>query len=73
MFTQHTVRIGATFQTGQVCTESGVYRFTRHVDGTYCSPSPAEARIPLAKGNTFPPHRHANGGKGVVWMLESYA
>jgi len=67
----HVAQIGSIYQTGQKCPESGVYRFFRHTDGSFCQPTQAEYRIPLAKGDTFPPHRRCQ--KGVVWQLESYA
>lgn len=62
--------IGQTFTTGQRAPVSGRYDYVRHINGTFCNPSPAERRIPLSKGETFPPHRSCNSG--VVWMLAEY-
>ncbi len=65
------VPIGSQYTTGQKAPVSGVYAYVRHTDNTYCLPTPAEARIPLSKDETFPPHRRC--GKGVVWQLALYA
>jgi len=65
------ILLGATFTTGQKCQESGVYIFVRHMDNSICQGSPGEKRIPLSKGETFPPHRSCS--KGVIWALAQYA
>ena len=44
--------------TGEKCTESGEYRCSMHDSN----------RIPLAKGNTFPPCS-MNGGHSATWIL----
>lgn len=64
--------IGDTFTTGQEAPVSGVYAFVRHMDWTQCTASPGQRKIPLSKGETFPPHG-GNCNAGVVWRLDSYA
>lgn len=49
-------------QTGQKCTQSGVYRCSTHSTNT----------IPLSKGETFPPCSR-NGGHRADWVLVSKA
>lgn len=60
-------RIGDTFTTGERASASGKYEYVRHTSPTACAPSYAERKIPLAKGERFPPHRSC--GSGVVWKL----
>lgn len=43
--------------TGQTCQVSGEYKCSQH----------ESMRIPLAKGNTFPPC--SNGGHSATWIL----
>lgn len=60
--------IGARFRTGQQCVESGRYDFDGYLDGTSMpAPRPAERRIPLSRGETFPPISSA--GKACWWRL----
>jgi YjzC-like protein len=61
------VYIGQTYTTGQRAPVSGKYEYVRHTQPTACAPSWAERKIPLSKGETFPPHRSC--GSGVVWKL----
>jgi len=70
MNTMTTTRIGDTFTTGQRAPVSGRYDYVRHTSSTLCAPTYAERRIPLAKGETFPPHRSC--GSGVVWKLTEF-
>lgn len=65
------VQLGQVYRTGQTAPVSGVYEFAGHVDGSYCSPTSGERYIPLAKGETFPPHRRCN--KSVLWRLSRFA
>lgn len=62
------VSIGARFRTGEVCQESGRYRFDGYLDGsTFPAPHPQEKEEPIARGNRFPPIRSAS--KGCWWKL----
>jgi hypothetical protein len=63
--------IGDTFTTGQRAPVSGVYEYLRHITALSCLPSAAERRIPLSRGEVFPPHRSCQSG--VVWRLAEYA
>ena len=66
-----TIPIGTEYTTGQKCEESGIYATVRHMKpGIPCSATPEEKTIPLAKGDTFPPHKSCNAG--VVWKLTKY-
>jgi hypothetical protein len=71
--TFNTVPLGSQYYTGQKAPISGVYSFVRHMDGTFpyfCATSGA-SQIPLAKGETFPPH--GGCGKSAYWRLDQYA
>ena len=60
--------IGSEFRTGEKAPVSGRYDFVRHASpATACHPTPAERRIPLSKGETFPPCRSCK--TGAVWRL----
>jgi YjzC-like protein len=62
--------LGAVFKTGQVNPVSGVFDFVGYVDGSsYPTPSAAARRIPLTKGEVFPPCER----KAASWRLSSYA
>jgi hypothetical protein len=61
------VQIGDTFKTGENAPVSGDYEYVKHIEPTGCVPTSAERQIPLAKGETFPPHKSC--GKGVIWKL----
>ena len=58
--------IGDLFKTGQPAPVSGDYDYVRHV-GVSCGTTPAQRKIPLAKGNPFPPHAGCHGA--VIWKL----
>ncbi len=46
--------------TGQTCQTSGVYKCKTH----------SSNKIPLSKGETFPPCSHGSGGgHGTTWIL----
>ena len=63
-----TTQIGTRFRTGEVCRESGRYRFDGYIDGTSSPPpTPEEREIPLSRGETFPPIR--SSGKACYWKL----
>ncbi|MET9020539.1 YjzC family protein [Actinopolymorpha sp. NPDC004070] len=62
--------VGALFRTGQVAPVSGVYRFIESVDAE-CEPTPEAMKIPLSKGERFPPHRRCKGA--VIWELTERA
>jgi hypothetical protein len=53
--------IGDTFQTGKICPVSGVYHNMTH------SHTPGQDKIPLSKGETFPPCRGCP--VAVTWKL----
>lgn len=56
------------YRTGEKCEVSGRYDFDGYLDGTsFPEPRGEEKRIPLAKGDTFPPIR--SSGKGCYWRL----
>lgn len=60
--------VGDRFSTNQTCETSGVYDFDGYTDGTSTpAPTPNERRIPLSRGETFPPIRSQN--KGAWWKL----
>lgn len=56
------------FKTGETCVISGVYEFDGYTDGS-TSPPPTqdERKIPLSRGETFPPIRSAR--KACWWVL----
>ena len=54
------------YKTGQECPKTGTYAFDGYLDGTSTpSPTTNESRIPLSKGETFPPIKSQN--KGCWW------
>jgi YjzC-like protein len=56
------------YKTGEKCEKKGTYDFDGYVDGTWLpSPTADEKRIPMDKGDTFPPIRSAN--KGCWWKF----
>jgi len=58
-------------KTGEICRQSGVYRFTGHTDGSVgCHPTSKEDEISLSKEETFPPIRSC--GKGAFWQFIRY-
>lgn len=60
--------LAARGRTGEECEVSGRYDFDGYLDGTHHpEPRPEEKRIPLAKGNTFPPVR--SSGRSCYWRL----
>lgn len=60
--------IGDRFKTGQVCSESGAYRFDGYVDGSsYPAPTAEEKEIPMSRNETFPPIRSTS--KSCWWKL----
>jgi hypothetical protein len=61
------VALGSEYRTGEKAPISGRYDFVRHSSTTSCSPTPAERRIPLSEGETFPPCRSCR--TGAVWRL----
>jgi hypothetical protein len=62
------VAIGSEYRTGEKAPVSGRYDFVRHTSSaSSCSPTPAERRIPLSQGETFPPCRSCK--TGAVWRL----
>lgn len=63
--------IGDTFKTGEQAPDSGVYESVRHLIQSPCSATAAEKKIPLSRGETFPPHRSCNAG--VLWKLARFA
>lgn len=50
--------IGTTAQTGETCSESGVWQ-----------PRGYNTTAPIAEGNRMPPY----DGKSVTWVLKAYA
>jgi hypothetical protein len=58
------------FKTGEICTISGGYQFDGYTDGSgYPPPKQAEQKIPVSKGERFPPIRST--GKACWWLLIS--
>ncbi len=58
----------STFKTGEKCPISGVYAFVKYADGSsWPQPTLEERRIPLTRGETFPPVRSTN--KAAYWKL----
>ena len=56
-------------KTGQQCEVSGRYDFDGYTDGTRTpAPHPQESRIPLSRGEIFPPIR--SSGKACWWLLK---
>jgi hypothetical protein len=55
------------FHTGQRAPVSGTYEFVRHQQPVACEPTAEERRVPLARGEVFPPERHCN--TSAVWRL----
>jgi len=60
------VKKGDTFNIGEVCPESGVYRLKNCEKGTCFSRSEEQTTIPLSKGEKFPPCRNCKG-TAVKW------
>jgi hypothetical protein len=59
------IKRGDTFEIGEICPESGVYRIKNHD----CSEEQRE--IPLVKGKKFPPCKNCKGH--VVWEFVRHA
>lgn len=56
-------------KTGEHCQVSGRYDLDGYLDGTSSpAPRPEEKRIPLSRGETFPPIR--SSGKACWWLLK---
>ena len=63
--------IGERFKTGEISPANANYAWDGYTDGTsYPSPTNEERRIPLNKGETFPPIKSC--GKAAYWKMESY-
>ena len=57
----------ALYETGDKAPKTGTYEWVRYTDGTKTpTPTKNEKRIPLDKGDTFPPVRSAK--KAAVWQ-----
>ena len=57
---------GDTFNIGEICPESGVYRLKdRDCKGNGTRDSEEQREIPLTKGERFPPCKNCKGK--VVW------
>lgn len=61
------VAIGSEYRTGEKAPVSGWYDWVRHTTPSSCRPTTDERRIPLSKGETFPPCRSCE--TGAVWRL----
>ena len=60
------IKRGDTFQVGQVCLESGVYRLKDNdCKGSNNCKSENQREIPLTKGEKFPPCKNCKGA--VIW------
>ncbi|MBN1183716.1 MAG: YjzC family protein [Bacteroidales bacterium] len=58
------------FKTGDISPYKAWYNWDGYPDGTrFPSPTAEERRIPLEKGETFPPVRSCN--KGAYWVFSS--
>lgn len=54
------------YKTGQTCEATGMYAFDGYADGTSLpAPTSDERRIPLKRGDRFPPVKSAN--KAAWW------
>ena len=61
------VKQGDTFNIGEVCPESGIYKLISScMVGEKCDISEKQYTIPLAKGEKFPPCRNCQG-RDVKW------
>lgn len=60
---------GDTFNIGQVCPESGIYRLTQCTckEKGGCEVSEEQYTIPLTKGEKFPPCRSCGNGGDIKW------
>ena len=63
--------IGDRFKTGEISPANANYDWDGYLDGTW-SPSPTanERRIPLDRGDRFPPINSCD--KGAFWKMSSY-
>lgn len=60
------VKAGDTFNIGEICPESGVYRIKKSsCQAAECVISKEQLTIPLVKGKTFPPCKDCQGA--IVW------
>lgn len=65
------IKRGDTFNIGEVCPESGVYRLKdRDCKGDGCK-SEEQREIPLTKGEKFPPCKNCKGP--VIWEFVRHA
>ncbi len=63
--------IGDRYKTGEESPANANYDWDGYTDGTrYPSPTADEKRIPLDRGDVFPPVRSCN--KGAYWKMSSY-
>ncbi|HSD05518.1 MAG TPA: hypothetical protein VLB45_07215 [Nitrosopumilaceae archaeon] len=54
--------------TGEICQQSGTYRFVMHVDGSIgCHPRSEKLVIQVSKGEIFPPVKSCK--KTAIWIL----
>jgi len=61
-----------SYKTGEKVPVSGIYSYKGPTDKrTSCTPTQEEQRIPLSKGETFPPVKSCDSG--AVWELEERA
>ncbi len=61
-----------SFKTGEKVSVSGIYSYKGPTDKkTSCAPTQEEQRIPLSKGETFPPIKSCK--RGAKWELEESA
>jgi hypothetical protein len=63
--------IGTTYKTGEISPARAFFDFAKYTDGTTLpAPTSEERRIPMDKGEEFPPIRSCN--KGAWWKLSNY-
>lgn len=63
--------IGERYKTGEESPANANYDWDGYTDGSrYPHPTANEMRIPLDKGDIFPPVRSCN--KGAYWKMISY-
>ena len=60
------------YRTGEKVPVSGIYSYQGPIDQrTSCEPTTEERRVPLSKGETFPPVKSCESG--AKWKLEERA
>ena len=62
------VHVGDQFETGELCPQSGIFIFSRYLDGTdFPVPREKERRVDLVEGAPFP--LISSSAKHCIWKL----